>query len=204
MSLARVALWRFDIRRSYFVRKQFTSMRMQCSTVACAQDLSAFIAARGGGKAGTFISDLDVFHKSHIKSGARRVSGEFYKSLAEWDVGSPTPWVCIALLKAQYTCPKEAVRGRVCSWVASADLAKLAGKTRREEVVEAEELLKLARRFHKDLGFDDPKMLSKLDIAVARALIQKDKAALGLYNAASTFAQDSNAKTIDCVHSCAS
>lgn len=161
---------------------------------AVAQDLAAFVAARGGGVRGAFIDDIGTFHKTHISSEQRRVRGEFFKALAEFDVGQPTPWLAIALLKAQYTCPKEALRSRVCSWISTADVKKLCAKDQCDKAASAEEVLMTARALYHDLGVNAPKIVSKLDIAVARSLLKKDKSSPGMFDVAATFLQDCSAR----------
>ena len=146
----------------------------------CAPDLPqliAFVASCAGGVDAPFLTDLVAFHRKCVNPDQRVVSGMFFKAVA--DNLASAPFVASAIVKAQYTCPKEKVtRHKECAWIASGDVVALAKKRERLAVVEA-----ILRDVH--VGVTEAcaqescsqvvtlEALAKLDTKAARFLIKK-------------------------------
>lgn len=164
--------------------------RVMASRPPCAdelEDLSLFVAACGGGASATYLKDLDAFHKAHVNSELRSVKGSFFAAVATMDFGQPTPWLKMAFVKAQYTCPKTAVKGKICSWISASDLVKLKktinlpslasamyGASCAARIELAEHMLREVRETCRLLGKGDTtKVLTTVDVTVVRFLMDK-------------------------------
>ena len=169
------------------VRARALASRPPCADEI--EDLSLFVAACGGGASATYLKDLDAFHKAHVNSELRSVRGSFFAAVANIDFGSPTPWLKVAFVKAQYTCPKSAVKGKSCTWISASDLVKVkktanlvhpAVKTPSllhpvaARIELAEHMLREARETCRLLGQGDmSKVLTTVDVTVIRFLMDK-------------------------------
>ena len=147
--------------------------------VVTPQDLSVFVAACGGGSSGVFLKDLDCFHRAHVNSEQRCVRGYFYAAVANMDIGQPSPWLKVACLKAQYTCPKLGLHGRECKWITTSELSKL-GKLSQELSLQAETALYDCREFLKalDRTVDATSALAKLDSTMVRFIMDKQSTSI--------------------------
>ena len=107
--------------------------------------LQIFVALCGGGVKHPFLTDLVSFHQHQITSSDRRVKGQFYKSVAELDLGdAEIPYFKVAMMKAQYSCPPKYVSSGYCGFISTGDVNKC-GKDYKKEVVEADNLLREVR-----------------------------------------------------------
>jgi hypothetical protein len=144
-------------------------------------DMISFLATRSGGVGGSFLQFLAAFHRQFVNPSVRAsVASGLYGALAEF----PHHYVALALLETAFTCPIEAVKQGVCSWVSSAEVTALArnsepavqDRLRAGEVALAEARLRLPQA-----GFPEPivnynklvAVLSKLDINMGRFLLGK-------------------------------
>lgn len=145
----------------------------------CADDignLTVFVAACSGGGSGCFLQDLNRFHRGHVNSDLRTVGGQFFVSVADLDVGSEVPWFKIALVKAQYTCPKDAIRDKKCVWLSQGDVNSLKKKV--PEVLQAERVLQQCRTLLGGCPVAENTAtvaLAKLDVNIVRFVLGKQE-----------------------------
>ena len=115
---------------------------------ACSDKLDAmiaFVVARSGGAAGTFLQQLSVFHRNFVEDSIRGgVPGALYTALADF----PHHYLALSLLKTAWTCPRENVDNLQCNWVTASEVTAL--KTSKDLAVVlraklAEEMLSKSR-----------------------------------------------------------
>ena len=161
-----------------------TVVRSRPPCAADVRELQVFVATCGGGSTASFLDDLGSFHRQCVNSDLRVIRGAFYKGVAELSLVEDIPYFKIALLKAQYTCPKAKVnRSKECAWITTSDLAACS-KARAPMVFDAEEKLCGARAGLASAGWGDsvpePRRvvyLAKMDTLMVRWVLEKqDKA----------------------------
>ena len=90
----------------------------------CAEDLPsliAFVASCAGGIEAPFLKDLVDFHRLCVNPEKQAVTGLFFKAVAN-ELAS-APYTAIAVVKTQYSCPKEKInRHKECVFLAPAEL----------------------------------------------------------------------------------
>ena len=162
-------------------RIQKMVMRSKPPCYADGPELMQFVVICAGGVDGELLQDLGRFHRECVNTEARTIRGPFFQQVATWNVKADLPWLKIAIMKAQYTCPASRVIKKECVWISSVDLASAAKKNRLGDLVEAEKALANMRK-----ALDGDKwnalptvsqvgLLAKLDTMVARWALAKQK-----------------------------
>ena len=133
----------------------------------------AFVAGCAGGVDALYLQGLVDFHRLVVNPDLRRVSGLFFQHVA--DSLASAPHFAMAVVKAQYTCPKEKVsRHKECGWITSHDLAS--AKSKGDELRKVEDTLRevhtlvSAELVEKNVKVE---ALAKLDTRVARFSLGK-------------------------------
>ena len=143
------------------------------------QVLMKFVQLYGGGSQGTFIDDLNRFHKSFVASG-RIVPISTFSAINELKI-SPSelcPWFAIAIVKAQASCPANKTQNKVAKYLMPSDIAALSS-AKKQQMLDAEAVLAKCRLLMDGHGdcIDEKlkyKMLYRLDTIVARIVLKKD------------------------------
>ena len=160
------------------IRRSVASSNPPCASYL--QEISIFVAVCGGGVEGAFIKDLCAFHRQFVDSKKVTIRGGFLSSVSE--MGIEAPHLKIALVKAQYRSPPSKINA-YCepTSISTGDLSQL-GKKDKDVALHAEAILRDVRAKLKDAGLDavphtkQTKILSRLDIMIARFVVGKQEA----------------------------
>jgi len=171
------------------VHEKVVQTKPECSDYA--HSLINFIKAYSGGDDPHFMKDFAKFHSKFVP-GERIIGGVFFDHLTNLQIRNNqkveirAPLLKYAILKCQSSCPANAVQNRECKFVTTADLDKLA-RTKADQCVAAEALLQKSREVL--LGAPTPlpeldrvKAFGRLDISVARVVLQKQKDSQKVFN----------------------
>jgi len=141
-----------------------------------ADSLILFVAAKSGGPDGLFLEAMKRFYRQSVDTSLRSsLPGGLYAALADF----PFTHVATAIWVTAYTCPKEYVKSGTCSWVTVAEVKEAAKD--KDKCKEAEACLREARGRLATAGITDlqgndiTKVLTKLDCAVGRFLLNKQE-----------------------------
>jgi hypothetical protein len=152
-------------------------------------DMISFLATRSGGVDGTYLHFLAAFHRQFVNPSVRAsVAAGLYGALAEF----PHHYVAIALLETAFTCPMEAVKQGLCSWVSAAEVAGLSrssdpviqARLRAGEAALAEVRLNLRTAGISEAEVSQNKMVSllvKVDINMGRFLLGKQSSSKKMF-----------------------
>ena len=145
----------------------------------------AFLATRSGGIDGDFLKYLGAFHRNFVNPSVRKsIPASVYTALADFRFH----FTAIALMEAAWTCPKEQIRGGVCSGLTAGDIQHLQ-RSGGEPLQAAELALAAARSRLPEAGLEQALVsgnivvtaLAKLDIAMARYLTNKQATSTTVY-----------------------
>ena len=146
----------------------------------CAPDLPqliAFVASCAGGVDAPFLHGLVEFHRLCVNPDARKICGGFFQSVA--DNLASAPYIALAMVKAQYTCPKDKVnRHKECAWISEKEVSTLSKQQRLDDA--EQELRSTHLRVSdsaKQEGVPLPvvvEVLANLDTKLIRFLLEKE------------------------------
>ena len=157
------------------------------SNPPCAVDLEfliKFVVCCSGGTSGVLLQDLADFHREGIHGDCRTVRGVFYGAVADWDVKAP--YLKLAVVKAQYTCPMNRVKHKECLFITAGELAS-AAKKRKVDIAAAEKVLHKFRAICCGSEWDalssvaKVRLLAKIDTIIARWLLGKQIEGVDVY-----------------------
>jgi hypothetical protein len=144
----------------------------------------AFVACRSGGLGGEYLQYLKSFHRLLVNPSVRStLPAKVYAELAEF----PYHYVALAIFQAAWTCPLEAVKNGLCSWISAAEIAGLRRNADPEATAKLQEIeaaLLAARRLLPETGVSQEEAasnsviaaLARFDIMMARFALSKAQA----------------------------
>ena len=136
-----------------------------------------FVRILGGGEAGTFVSELDSFHKVFVPTG-RIIPSSTFAAVADLKLqpSELCPWFATAVLKAQGACPASKVSNSICRYIAGGEINTLQS-TKKDAMLNAESILRACRAIVNQHTIDVSivtKCLGRLDTLMVRFVLKKD------------------------------
>ena len=128
------------------IKKKVLRSRPPCAEKI--DEMIAFVITKSGGASGQYIKYLSRFHRNGVKASARSgVPASLYEALGSLQY----QYLAVALLETAWTCPKEFVNNKECSFVGAAEVNAMAKAEEKTGVLQrlraAERLLANARAY---------------------------------------------------------
>ena len=131
----------------------------------------------GGGDSGTFVKELDAFHKVHVPTG-RVIPSSTFQAIADLKLqpSEMCPFMASAIVKAQGACPPAKAPNKICKYISSADIGLCADK-RKPQMLEAEQTMVQMRALVRDKLRPEAatRLLGKFDCLMARWVLKKEE-----------------------------
>lgn len=126
---------------------------------------------------GPFLADLHKYYQSFVPTG-RVVPISTFSAIVDLKLtpAEMAPYMAVALVKAQASCPESKVQNKVCKFISVGDISALGGP-KKKVLKECEGVLRQSRALVKAVGVESSvvqKKLAKLDTMVARFAVGKE------------------------------